>query len=1290
MQSQNRAPNLGNNTSSILGDIPAAHLRSTTRYQQLRSELGEKVLEKLPMPQCIDLFRQILVVDFRVAMHFARDQKIPDLEILKSFTSAEFRERCPRILAMLQQENIRDALKSTFKDKVRPVIEALDSGADLTKVVKSTHALRTLSSRIRSYGAEIVRGLGVGAPTPKNWSKTTTEAFRFLEREVELRQGRFMSGEVRSALRLRGIEVADPAWKEQVKDSLLDQVQLEELLERFAPNLGQTDRLAIKKRSQAYTPEKSLVRSLRRDQLISRMQNEIIDTGVIPQGCGLYLRGGVSLVVEPLGSGDGKLLCQPRKQGQEKLNLFHAQWKPKITKLDAPVKRCDRLALRAWSGVISTGASNAIFRTEGSSVKIVRANLDYVGTPLKFKFHNVYPVLDENLQQSIVILGDYQGFKKEIKVSAKQCEFCGQGKDWITYRVNETDFITYEFKENAYGEDLSIRKKAWSVLGAPGEKLLNFQYAKIDDAESFYVYSYLLEKDRFYISIVREPLKVGEYLSDHSSEDSVSVISNGRSLFFTSNTVNLHCVSPDFTNRSWTLAGSYESGFLHKQIDNRVYYRAFKPLEDRPDVFLLDEYGPSLKISNLQQDLVEVFTWRNETYYVGQLVGSQEQALFSAEGKRLSPFYERLFVDPVSDQAEVRFYIQQDGIIHETELFNPTTYYSAIIAQLPTFLGREWLITAPILALLHSDDYQQVETCLSAIRNLDQTSDAPFEPTLKAESGMLELSRAGAVILKDLLNANPELLKESIALDVVNSSQLFEALCQGIPKLQPVPVGNEFSMARFLNRLGFGGAGPRFTTPSVIYSDQLRPMGGDPRNDLVKRDLILSLDRSHSGFLCGGIYFGYDRTSHEYLRWAPKFQNEAAGKPLSAVSIVNKDLPVQTILKPIHSELRSASLIDSKGRTIKATLNSKSDGSLEICDVPHSSEDFKFELEVFETKLKEINNTRGALTELLAQDVALADSAAKCLVLPPDIQFFADSIRAKSPLAQIQAVQEFVSKFMYYDLDNGAVAEQKQLASPSEKMHIMIARLTELRVESPDRNQIESHKLFAGVCLDAAELTKWILNDLAIPAGIAVGFQASGRDVLAGQSHAIAVSALPTNSGGIALVEIDSTPSTSSNILQQWMAPILNRTRSSEQEQFNTNTSETEEQRVLASELCMNQSATGIFLLTDSEQKILSIARDIFLYSPDASRYLNSSADLDSRNDFLIQLKSEFERKTSRKDSNSEKLVTLEEWCADFDVRRSSHGESSLNLRSVFLDYLSDQLRPEVHQQLKTLLFKSE
>ncbi len=660
--------------------------------------------------------------------------------------------------------------------------------------------------------------------------------------------------------------------------------------------------------------------------------------------------------------------------------------------------------------------------------------------------------------------------------------------------------------------------------------------------------------------------------------------------------------------------------------------------------------------------------------------------MFSAEGKQLSPFYERLIVDPMSDQEGLKFFIQQDGTLHETELFNLKNHYSTVIASLSQVLGREWLINAPILALLHSDDYQKVESCLNAIRKLDQTSAAPFEPTLKADREIFAVNNVIAVVLKDLLNATPELLKESLALDVASSSQLFEALCQGIPKLQPVPVGNEFSLAKFLNRFGLGGAEPGFALPSVLYLDQLRPIGGNPRTELLRRDLILSLDRSHSGFLCGGIYFGYDRTSHEYMRWAPKSQNEVAIKSLSAVSIVNKNLPAQTILKPIHSELRSASLIDAKGRATKAALNSKSDGSFEVCDIPSLAEDYKYELGVFEPNISEIHDTRAALTELLSRDIALADSAVKCLELPPEIQSFADSIRAKSPLEQIHATQEFVSKVMYYDLDNGAVAEQKQNATPSEKLRIMISRLAELRERSLDRNQIESHKLFAGVCIDAAELTKWILNDLTIPTGIAVGFQASGRDVLAGQAHAIAVSALPTNSGGITLVEIDSTPSTSSNILQQWMAPILSRTRRPQQIQHLTR--DMLDAETLVPDVSVKQLVKGTVSLTDLEQEVLSIARDILLYSPEGRSYLTSTDSSVSRKNFLSQIRRELDPVVSTRKSEYQKLATLEEWCADFEARRSSQQDATLNLRSVFLDYLSDYLRPEIHEQLKVLLLK--
>lgn len=160
--------------------------------------------------------------------------------------------------------------------------------------------------------------------------------------------------------------------------------------------------------------------------------------------------------------------------------------------------------------------------------------------------------------------------------------------------------------------------------------------------------------------------------------------------------------------------------------------------------------------------------------------------------------------------------------------------------------------------------------------------------------------------------------------------------------------------------------------------------------------------------------------------------------------------------------------------------------------------------------------------------------------LPHDVEAEVKSpaFQALPPKQKLIRIETLVRNLSWYDTNNEEVSTLKVGKPPEEQIAITEERIHALRAQQKQGGP-SSKKRFAGVCADFALITATLLRKAGLPAGIMRGLHLTGTTARMRDSHATAFVPWPDGRGGIRLVAVDGTPSSTEEIAANVAIPSL-------------------------------------------------------------------------------------------------------------------------------------------------------
>lgn len=214
--------------------------------------------------------------------------------------------------------------------------------------------------------------------------------------------------------------------------------------------------------------------------------------------------------------------------------------------------------------------------------------------------------------------------------------------------------------------------------------------------------------------------------------------------------------------------------------------------------------------------------------------------------------------------------------------------------------------------------------------------------------------------------------------------------------------------------------------------------------------------------------------------------------------------------------------------------------------------------------------------------------------LPHDVEAEVKSpaFQALPPKQKLIRIETLVRNLSWYDTNNEEVSTLKVGKPPEEQIAITEERIHALRAQQKQGGP-SSKKRFAGVCADFALITATLLRKAGLPAGIMRGLHITGTTARMRDAHATAFVPWPDGRGGIRLVAVDGTPSSTEEIAANVAIPSL----ATLEEQATNITKETiEESRQVIEALLKSAQAHDVDSIRQLKNSKLEHALNVILH----------------------------------------------------------------------------------------------
>ncbi len=139
--------------------------------------------------------------------------------------------------------------------------------------------------------------------------------------------------------------------------------------------------------------------------------------------------------------------------------------------------------------------------------------------------------------------------------------------------------------------------------------------------------------------------------------------------------------------------------------------------------------------------------------------------------------------------------------------------------------------------------------------------------------------------------------------------------------------------------------------------------------------------------------------------------------------------------------------------------------------------------------------------QLAGFEIERENYLAMSVKLPVEIKIFISELKkaGRDPLDNLILVQKYLEDICFYDYKNGETFERREMFGADNKFQFSTIRAIELRAEKVAGMK---GKMFAGVCIDFAELQCAMLRELGMVAGVATGIMSEAGVLHSVNGHA--------------------------------------------------------------------------------------------------------------------------------------------------------------------------------------------
>ena len=322
------------------------------------------------------------------------------------------------------------------------------------------------------------------------------------------------------------------------------------------------------------------------------------------------------------------------------------------------------------------------------------------------------------------------------------------------------------------------------------------------------------------------------------------------------------------------------------------------------------------------------------------------------------------------------------------------------------------------------------------------------------------------------------------------------------------------------------------------WVDQTKIVGGDPKEKATQT--MLTLSHHYQGFLATNHFLIYDQDADIWNNVALplKFKQSGEVEALTATILPSKNqdtivLPLaqnafivpERVVAEAENHQTTIPNLENMGLASKVVINQN------FSKVKYTQLIPRFTTPPVEISKKELEHLRHNVISMIGQNVNKTLYSS-----PPEVKDFLKSIKDKTPLEKLMAIQAFVKDHSYYDLDYKEIQNEFEKAGTKNLLLLMQSRLQDLRAKDPS---ISLDILYTGVCADFAKITCSILREAGFVSGFASGYLVNGKVVSDINAHGVAFILWPS-SEGIQIVYVDSTPSTGDTPFLPYIIPSIN------------------------------------------------------------------------------------------------------------------------------------------------------
>lgn len=377
--------------------------------------------------------------------------------------------------------------------------------------------------------------------------------------------------------------------------------------------------------------------------------------------------------------------------------------------------------------------------------------------------------------------------------------------------------------------------------------------------------------------------------------------------------------------------------------------------------------------------------------------------------------------------------------------------------------------------------------------------------------------------MTEMMHKHPEMFLDT--LPAIPDHVTEASIRRIVDRLFPEARVNQSKDWKWANEGGFADSLPPPSAESCLRSresfhlDDGDPKERDPQDIARFREPI-------EGTLVQSTAFVYDQNKWRQGDIRETIAIEEPSRELTATLPNIKGLSRVQLPLLLHAELVTDRVhgITKQGKEIPLSPTPLSGGRWEV-SVPSGVEKIVYSQrksdlppEVRDISEKEYGNLR----QKMAKERGKEFGTAPIQGLPAEVALYLRSLLSLPPKERLIAVQQYIQKIGYYDMDNrAALGAQKHGLGLADKLPIMADRMRDLKQEDPRL----AGKQFAGVCAEFAELTAAALREAGFIAGILQGTNVHSGVSNTTNIHAFAVVLWPSPDGrGMQFVPVDATP----------------------------------------------------------------------------------------------------------------------------------------------------------------------